>query len=663
MSKRRVIEPEDYFRYQFLQDGCFSPDGKTVAYVLSHVDREKEAEFSTIWLLSVKTGETQQLTHGLSQDTAARWSPDGKKIAFLSKRGDKPQIYLIPVDGGEARALTQIPQGVGGDPVWSPDGKQIAFTAGPVELIDLNQPYRITRHVYRFDGMGNLDNAVQDIYTITVESGELRQFTQDESHNTNPVWSPNGREILFKTEFWQDSHRQEPAFRVVNLDGEVRDLVKDWGGGDTAVWTPDGEKVVFIGNPLGTSFGTQGNLWIVDSWGGEPECRTENLPFAVGGRLQPDMPVLGLKDARIFLTGDGQEAYVQVQAGGTMQVYRVSLEGPESYVPIVDGERSCLPVDMNEKQLLTAVSDLHNPLDLVITNLDGSNERQLTRVNDDFLAGLEQPVVEHLAFPSSDGVEIEGWLLKPPVGEAPYPTILYIHGGPAGGFGHIFSFDFQMLTGAGYAVLLINYRGSTGYGDEFSGMISGNLGRQEYADLMAGVDHAIEKGRIDPNRLGVCGLSYGGYLSCWIVGHTDRFKAAVPENPVTNWHSIYGVGDISPYLTAKEVGGVLHEAPDLYRNASPITYAHNCKTPTLLIQGEADHRCPAEQSEQFYTALKTNNCVVEMLRLPHMPHMGSMAGSLPARRAQNEALLDWMNRYVLGKQKNKELNETDTLRA
>jgi dipeptidyl aminopeptidase/acylaminoacyl peptidase len=289
-------------------------------------------------------------------------------------------------------------------------------------------------------------------------------------------------------------------------------------------------------------------------------------------------------------------------------------------------------------------------MDLYLANLDGTGTRRLTNVNANLLAELALPTMERLSYPSSDGVEVEGWLLKPAVGQAPYPTLLYIHGGPAGGFGHIFSFDFQMLAGAGYAVLLINYRGSTGYGDEFSGTISGNLGHQEYDDLMAGVDLAIEKGLADPDRLGVCGLSYGGYMSAWIVGHTDRFKAAVPENPVINWASKYGVSDIGR-SQVDEVGGLPHEVPEVYRRASPITYAHNCRTPTLLIQGEADYRCPAEQAEQFYAVLKANGCTVEMLRLPHMPHMGSMAGSLAARRAQNEALLDWMDRYVLGKGK------------
>ena len=282
--------------------------------------------------------------------------------------------------------------------------------------------------------------------------------------------------------------------------------------------------------------------------------------------------------------------------------------------------------------------------------MDGSHERQLTHFNAELLASVAQPQTVRLSCTSDDGAQVEGWLMKPPGGAPPYPTILYIHGGPHHGWGHIFSFDFQMLTGAGYAVLLVNYRGSTGYGDDFSNATNGPHHMElEYADLMATVDHAIAEGLADPDRLGVCGLSYGGCLSCWIIAHNDRFKAAVPENPLTNRASWYGVSDMGP-THPESVGGHLFEVPEAYRRCSSITYAHRCITPTLLIQGEKDLRVPAEQSEQFYTVLQANGCTVEMLRLPESPHSGSIGGPLEVRRAQNEALLDWMNRYVLDAQ-------------
>jgi dipeptidyl aminopeptidase/acylaminoacyl peptidase len=662
-----TVKPEDLFRLKFLQDGQLSPNGKTVAYSVSHVavkkekEEENEEEYTAIWLLLLETGESRQLTAGLARDTNPQWSPDGKQIAFLSTRGEKPQIYLIPVDGGEAQALTAMEQGVGGGPVWSPDGKHIAFTAGPaVEPPDPDKPYRVTRHIYRFDGTGYLDNVVQDIYIVPVEGGEPKQLTDDDCQNGAPVWSPDGQEILFTAAMFPDSHRAYPMLKAVNLDGEIRELVGDWGYAISAAWTPDGKQVVFVGNPLGLPVGSQNNLWVIDSQGGEPECRTAGLTFQVGGALQPDMPVTSLELPKILVTTDSQAAYVQVQDGGTVQIYRVALSGAESWAPVVAGERSCVVLDMDDGHLLFAVSTLDNPLDLFIADADGSNERQLTHLNADLLAEWDLSTIEHLSFPGSDGVQVEGWIMKPSTGKAPYPTILYIHGGPHSGFGHMFSFDFQMLAGAGYAVLLVNQRGSTGYGDEFSNQIIGDWGNLDYQDLMAGVDFAIEKRIADPDRLGCCGISGGGNLSCWIVGQTDRFKAAVPENPVTNWVSMYGTSDISAWFAPQEMGGLPHEIPEVYWRCSPITYAHRCTTPTLLIQGEHDYRCPAEQSEQFYAVLKASGCIVEMLRLPNSPHVGSIAGPPILRHAQNEALLGWLNRYVLGIEPEEEDQESDS---
>jgi len=653
----RVVEPADLFRLRFLQDAQLSPDGKTVVYVVSHVDAGKEEEYATIWLLSLETGESRQFTAGLARDTNPQWSPEGKQVAFLSTRGDKPQIYLIPVDGGEARALTAMKQGVGGGPAWSPDGKQIAFTAGPArEPPDPTKPYRVTRHIYRFDAVGYLDNVVQDIYVIPADGGEPKQLTHDDSQNAMPVWSPDGREILFTAAMFPDSHRVYPALRVVNLDGVVRELVKDWGYAISATWTPDGKQVVFIGSPFGRPIGSQNDLWVIDRQGGDPECRTTGFAFQVGGELQADMPVKRTFP-NILVSKDGRTAYVQVQQGGTVPIYRIALNGSESWTPVLAGERSCIPLDMDDSHLLFAVSTLDNPMDLFIATPNGLSERRLTRINADLLAERDLPTIEHLSFSGSDGVQVEGWIMKPCIGEAPYPTILYIHGGPHSGFGHIFSFDFHMLAGAGYAVLFINQRGSTGYGDGFSTKIIGDWGNLDYKDLMAGVDSAIARGIADPDRLGCCGLSGGGNLTCWIVGQTDRFKAAVSENPVTNWVSMYGVGDIGPWFAPAEMGGLPHEIPEVYRRCSPITYAHRCTTPTLLVQGEHDYRCPAEQAEQFYAVLKASGCVVEMVRLPASFHGGSIHGAPVVRRVQNEVLLDWMNRYILGIETHKEDDE------
>jgi dipeptidyl aminopeptidase/acylaminoacyl peptidase len=647
------IAPEDLFRLRFVQNGRLSPDAAAVAYSVSFTDPANDADRAAIWLQAIATGERRQLTDGAAYDTNPQWSPNGKTLAFRSNRDGRMQIYLLPAGSGgsEARQLTYLPQGVGDDFAWSPDGRWIAFSAGPTRpAFDPNRPYRITRAMYRLDGMGYVDNAIHDLYAIAADGGEPIQLTHDACHNTRPVWSPDGKQILYETTLFPNSYRFFPALRLVGFDdgwvGEMRPLVEAWGFARAAAWLPDGSGVAFIGNRH-VPFGTPNHLWVVrrDN-GGEPECRTAAIPYDVGKELQPDMPCLELGEPLLHITADGRFAFMRVSTGGHMRTFRVALAGPESWEAVLpERERSDLPLDLQAGRLLMAISTMHEPTDLIVSDLDGRDEQRLTGVNAGFLAGRALPVVERLQFASPDGQTVEGWFMRPAAGEAPFPTILLIHGGPHQGWGHIYGFDAQMLAGAGYGVLLINYRGSAGYGGSFSTQINGNLGELEYADLMTGVDYAIALGLADPDRLGVCGLSYGGFMSCWIAGHTDRFRAAVPENPISNRISWYGVADMG-LSHVESVGGHLHEIPERYWACSPITYAHRCTTPTLLIQSEHDWRCPAEQSEQFYTILKSHGCAVEMLRLPHMPHMASAGGPPTIRRAQNEALLDWMQRYV-----------------
>ena len=305
-------------------------------------------------------------------------------------------------------------------------------------------------------------------------------------------------------------------------------------------------------------------------------------------------------------------------------------------------------MDANEKSLLYAVSAPDLPCDLFISDLGGKNERRLTSLNEAVLAEWKLALPERIEYANQNNARIEGWLMKPPAGEGPYPTVLYIHGGPHSAYGNMFSFDYQMLTSAGYAVLYTNPSGSSGYGNEFAGCIQANWGDLVFDDLMRAVDLAIAKGIADPDRLGCYGLSYGGYMSCWIVGHTNRFKASIPENPVTNLISFYGTSDIGPQFLDEEMGGTLPEKYQLYVEQSPVTYAHQSVTPTLMIQGEADYRCPIEQGEQFYTILKANGCPTEMVRLPGSPHSGSISGTPITRQYANNAMLEWFDKYVKG---------------
>ena len=653
-NEKRYILPEDLFRLKTLQDARLSPDGNSIVYGISQVNAEKEQETQALWLLSPQSGDNRQLTAGETRDWGAAWSPDGKQIAFMSLREGSPQIYLIPADGGESRVLTAVKQGIGSTPVWSSDGKSIAFTAGPnIEAPDPKKPYRVTRNVYRFDGAGLLDPIVQDIYIVSVEDGESKQLTDDRFHNSSPEISPDGKEVLYLAGMNPDQFFFNQTLNVVTLEGKKRQLLGDDWNVEGAVWMPDGKNILFVGHPMERKIGSKNDLWLISKDGGEPICRSSAFPHSFCGALRGDFPKSwrAMNAPLLIVSKDSKKVYSTVHIGGCVHIYAFTLEDKENFTPCVEvKDRSSVLMDTDERQLVFGVSTLDHPSDLFIADMDGKNEVQLTFLNSEFLDGIKQPLIENYFYKNEDGQDIEAWLMRPE-GEGPFPTVLYIHGGPHSAFGYMYSFDYQMLAGAGYAVLFTNPRGSSGYGDDFATAILGRWGDLVFSDLMLGIDDLVDKGIADPDKLGCYGLSYGGYMSCWIVGHTDRFKASVPENPVTNLTSFYGTSDIGHLFSIAEMGGLPHEIPEIYQRESPITYAHKCTTPTLMIQGEADFRCPAEQSEQFYTVLKANGCITEMVRLPGSPHAGTISGPPVVRKYGNEALLDWMDRFVMGKTK------------
>ena len=650
MSDSRTIQKEDLFKLRFLNGGALSPTGEQVAYCVNKIDAEADKEFSTIYLLDIASGETRQMTNGRAMDRQPRWSPDGRSLAFISDRGGKAQLHLLPADGGEARELTQFKRGIGDGIAWSPDGGKLAFSAvADADAPDLSQaPYRLDRTVYRFDGIGYLDDAVQDIYVLDLADGAITQLTDDRSNNSNPRWAPDGRSILYDANMRFDNSRaMTPDLKLVDLDGRQTLILEDWASVENANFTPESARIVFVGRPDdGKPIGTKSDVYVLDMASGSIDCRTAALDVGVGGYLIMDMPIANLKSWNMLVADDGESAFATVQRGGTDHIYRIALSGLEDCRPVTEGDCAVFPLDLRGSQLLYARTSLNSPPDIHLSDLASCSTRQLTALNAAALDGIALPETERLLWDSVDGVTVEGWYMKPAIGEAPYPTILYIHGGPNAAYGYGFQFDFQMLAGAGYGVLFLNHRASTGYGDSFSTAIKGDWGNLDYQDLMSGVDYAIARGLADADRLGVCGTSGGGNLSCWIIGQTDRFKAAIPHNPVANWRSFYGTSDIGIWFSVEQLGGHPHEIPAIYERCSPITYAHRCRTPTLMVQCEIDWRCPAEQSEQFYTVLKANGCVVEMLRQPGGYHGGSTSGAVNLRRAHNDAMLDWFDRYV-----------------
>lgn len=630
----------DYDQLRFIGSAQLSPDGRFVAMTVLQAVGERDE--ITLWLLDVVEGGLRRLT-AYDQVLDPCWSPDGRSLAFRAYQDGAFQLCVLALDEREARQVTHLPQGVDGGPVWSPDGQWLAFTAGPDQpAFDPRLPYRVTRSIYRFDNVGYTANAVQHVYLVAPDGNHLRQLTHEDAVHGSLVWSPDSQQILLTAVLFPDTYLYNPELKVVNLAGELRTLVREWGFVETANWLPDGRRLVFCGQPHGRRKGDKNDLWLLHP-DGQIECRSAACPYHLLGNLQKDMPTLARTDP-VIVRPDGVTAVIQAQIGGTLQLVAFSLEGEPSWQTLAGGDRACYLQNQQADSLLFVVSDLFSPSELVLWH--NGQERSLTQLNTALFAARALPRLETFQFPSEDGVLVEGWLLRPPVRTDPAPTIIDIHGGPHSGYGHVFAFNFHLLAGAGYAVLFLNHRGSTGYGEAFANAALGDWGHWDYADVMAGVDFAIAQGWSDPGRLGVTGLSAGGFLTCWIVGHTHRFQVAVAQNPVTNWVSFYGTSDIGTRFALGELNGRPHEIPETYQRCSPITTAHLCRTPTLLIVGESDHRCPPEQAEQFYTALRVNECPVEMLRLPQAYHQGAIRGSLANRHAENEALLGWMNQFL-----------------
>lgn len=642
---------DDLDRMRLIESADLSSDGLAIVYSEFTTDSEEQKDHSSLWLVEVTGRNSRRLTTGPGRDSAPMFSPDGREVAFLSDRSGRVQIHIIPVDGGEARQVTSLEQGVAGPPEWSPDGTQIAFSAGPQHAPrDPEKAYRVTRAVYRFDGLGYLDDVKSDIYVVAAAGGESRRLTDDDLMNAVPRWTPDGLGVVYTGGFKPAATFFWPELHFVDLEGHRRKLTNPAGPLGAVDFAPDGRLAILIDIPGdGRPVGSQSELYVSDLDWKSFERRTETIEGHVGGSFQGDLPALPAPRRILFLP-DGR-AVLPVQRGGSVQLVAIALSGPEAFEDLTPTGNHAQTIASAGNRVLYLVSDFTQPGDLhVLDNTDrGSRSTRITTLNAGVLSHVRLPKVHDVLAVAPDGQQVEGWFLEPETNQgAPHPTVLYIHGGPHSAFGHDFHADMQLLAGAGYGVLLVNHRGSSGYGNDFGNQVIGDFGNLDYLDLMAAVDRVVDMGLADPDRLGVCGLSAGGNLTCWIVSQNHRFKAAVAENPVTNYVDMFGISDLGHWYIPAEAGGLPYEIPETYARMSPITYAHRCTTPTLLVQGEADRRCPPEQSDQFYKALFVAGCPVEMVRLPNMPHAGAIHGPAHIRHAQNAALLEWMNRWVLG---------------
>jgi dipeptidyl aminopeptidase/acylaminoacyl peptidase len=641
---RQAFSNEHALQLKFVRHAGFVADGRDVYYSVAEIGVDRRERHS-LWLCDRLGGATRRVAGGLDDVKVPAAAPDGRGIALVAELDGANQLCLAPLDGGPVKPLTSLPQGVTGRPAWSPDSRSIAFTAGPATRSDPTLPYRVVRATYRLDGIGYVNDATLDLYVVDVETRAVRRLTEDDCMNSDPRWSPDGMFLSYLVSVPPDRvWDQSPSLYVLTVaSGEARPVIDTWGAAFHAEWCADSRRIAFVGCPAerGRRYRQKWDLWTVDVAGGEPSCRTESLIPGVSSWVQADLPVWEELSAPRVCVSD-THAFVSGQVDGDVVIYRIGLTGHESVEPAVERPgTSAYLVDIDRAGAILYLStSFLQPPELVL------DSRRVTLLNDELLARTVSPHVRELEVQAADGLRTQAWALTPSDQPGPWPTVLYIHGGPYGAFGSTYMIDFQLLVGAGFAVIFNNFRGSGGYGTEFARKIFGDWGRAGALDHHATVDAAIAAGIAEPDRVGVCGYSHGAFATCWLLGTSNRFRAALAENPVTNWATAFGLVD-SEWWVREELGGSPHEVPAVYRDSSPLTYATNCRTPLLLIVGEADLRCHPAESEQYYRVLKGNGVTTEMLRLPNSSHIGTWNGPVEARVAQNEALIEWFARHLV----------------
>ncbi|MFB9925164.1 serine hydrolase [Amycolatopsis halotolerans] len=642
MTRRLGID--DLYDLAAPSQPALSPDGSRIVYVLRTADREEDRNVDALWTVGTASGEARQLTRG-NADAAPKWAPDGSRLAFLRAQDGPPQVWVLPADGGEAEQLTKLPLGAGA-PVWSPDGSKIAFSAAIdlaaiVEAPPANTPIVAERLDYKSDGPGLLKTLRGHIHVLDVATGEVQQRTFGDWHAGQPAWSPDGKHVAFTASLDDDA---DLTFRssayvldVTERNAEPRLVGTDQGMAGTVGWTTDGKALLMVGR-TDTITGHLG-LLRVPLDGGE----TVNLAASLDRNVMSGGP--GYPGALPQLNEAGDVVLFAIRDRGCTHLYEVDLAGGDPRPVLVGDGNVVSGVDLvgGQAAIVLATSDSFGEI-AVLDRATGSVD--VRTKHGDAVSEVELFGRESREFTISDGTVVQGWLIRDPERTGPQPLLIDIHGGPHNSWNgaadsiHLYH---QTLAARGWAVLLINPRASDGYGEEFFTAAIGAWGSADAPDFLEPIDQLVAEGLADPDRLAVTGYSYGGYMTCYLTSRDDRFAAAVAGGVVSDLTSLAGTSDGGHYMAVNEFSGL---SSGKYEKSSPHAQVEQVRTPTLILQGGEDVRCPVGQAEQWFTALRERDVPSRLVLYPGGAHLFVLDGPPSHRADYNQRVVDWIEQYA-----------------